>query len=101
MASHFVPLDPNLEAENELLALVPQLMAELLHQVRPAPQPQSTSILTGCGHVQEILIGNNYTFRNIARMDKPTFSRLVNLMKGAGLRPTPHISVEEKLLIHI
>jgi hypothetical protein len=34
-------------------------------------------------------------------MDKPTFSRLVNLMKGAGLRPTPHISVEEKLLIHI
>jgi len=30
VASHFVPLDPNLEAENELLALVPQLMAELM-----------------------------------------------------------------------
>ena len=34
VASHFVSLDPNLEAENELLALVPQLMAELLNQVR-------------------------------------------------------------------
>ena len=34
-------------------------------------------------------------------MDKATFHRLVNLMRGAGLNDSSHISVEEKLLIHI
>jgi len=51
--------------------------------------------------VEELLAGNNNIFRTVARMDKQTFTRLVNLMRGAGMNDTPHISVEEKLLIHI
>jgi len=89
-----------LAAEN---ALMPQLMEELLARVscRAIPQPQSTSALTGRAHVEELLAGNSHSFRNVARMDKATFHRLVNLMRGAGLNDTPHISLEEKLLIHI
>jgi hypothetical protein len=62
VASRFAPLDPDLEAKNQLLDLVPQLMDELLRQGRPEPRPQSTSILTGRGYVEEILNGNNYSF---------------------------------------
>ena len=54
--SRFVPLDPDLEDENELLVLVPLLMEELVRAVRSEPQPQSTSILTGRGHVEELLM---------------------------------------------
>ena len=97
-ASQFAPLDPDLEAENELVYLIPILLEAITH---PEPQPQSTSILTGRLRVEELLAGNVHTFRTVARMDKQTFSRLVNLMRGAGLDDTPHISVEEKLLIHI
>ena len=76
-------------------------MDELLSQVRPALQPQCTSILTGRGYVEENLAGNNYSFRDITRMDKATLFRPVNLVKGAGLHSTPHISNEEKLIVHI
>ena len=84
--SRFAPLDPDLVEENELLALLPQLMDELLEKVQHTPQPQCTSILTGRGHVAEIILGNKCSFRNVSRMDKPTFTRLVTLMKGAGLQ---------------
>ena len=90
-ASQFAPLDPDLEAENELVYLIPILLEAITH---PEPQPQSTSILTGRLRVEELLAGNVHTFRTVARMDKQTFSRLVNLMRGAGLDDTPHISVE-------
>ena len=63
VASRFAPLDPDLEAENQLLDFVPQLMDDILRQVRREPQPQSISILTGRGYVEEILNGNNYSFR--------------------------------------
>jgi len=81
--SRFAPLDPDLEDENELLVLVPLLMEELLRAVRSEPRPQSTSILTGRGYVEELLAGNIHTFRNVARMDKETFGRLVT---GSGSR---------------
>jgi hypothetical protein len=97
--SQFAPLDPDLEAENDLVHLIPILLEGAI--THPEPQPQSTSILTGRLRVEELLAGNVHTFRTVARMDKQTFSRLVNLMRGAGLDDTPHISVEEKLLIHI
>ena len=80
--SQEVPLDPDLEAEYMLLDLVPQLMDELLRGHHFSPQPQSTSALTGHAHVEEILTGNIYTFRNVTRMNKATFHRLVNLMRG-------------------
>ena len=86
--SQEAPSDPDLAAEN---ALMPQLMEELLARVscRAIPQPQSTSALTGRAHVEELLAGNSHSFRNVARMDKATFHRLVNLMRGAGLNDTP------------
>jgi len=51
--------------------------------------------------VDELLGGNRHTFRTVARMDKPTFGRLVILLKEAGLKESNFISVEEKILIHI
>ena len=96
-ASQFAPLDPDLEEENEMVHLIPILLEAITQH--PDPTPQCTSVLTGRLRVEELLAGNVHTFRTVARMDKSTFSRLVNLMRGAGLDDTPHISVEEKLLI--
>lgn len=98
VASQFEPLDPDLADENELVTLIPLLMEDFFSD---EPQPQSISVLTGRLYVEELLRGNMHTFRSVARMDKETFTRLTNLLREAGLDDTPHISVEEKILIHI
>ena len=99
--SQFAPLDPDLEDENNLVQLIPILLEQIRARRPGIPSPASRSILTGRLYVEELLAGNNNIFRTVARMDKQTFTRLVILMRGAGLNDTPHISVEEKLLIHI
>ena len=98
-ASQFAPLDPDLEEENEMVHLIPILLETITQH--PDPTPQCTSVLTGRLRVEELLAGNVHTFRTVARMDKSAFFRLVNLLRGTGLDDTPHISVEEKILIHI
>jgi hypothetical protein len=97
-ASQFAPLDPDLEDENELLVLIPLLIEHITNHADP--QAQRISLLTSRLRVEE-LAGNIHTFRTVARMDKQTFSRLVALLRVADITDTPHISVEEKLLIHI
>jgi len=77
------------------------LVADIIAEERAQPQAQCTSILTGRGYVEELFDGNMHTFRTVARMDKETFMRLVTLLRSAGLDDTPHISIEEKILIHI
>ena len=42
-----------------------------------------------------------HSFRTVARMEKQTFMCLVTLLRSAGLDDTPHISVEEKILVLI
>lgn len=83
--SQFAPLDPDLEDENELVQLIPLLVAEIIAEERALPQAQCTSILTGRGYVEELFQGNMHTFRTVARMDKETFMRLVTLLRSAGL----------------
>ena len=95
--SRFVPLDPDLEDENELVQLIPLLVADIIAEERAHPHAQCTSILTSRGYVEELFDGNINTFRTVARMDKETFMRLVTLFRSAGLDDTPHISIEEKL----
>jgi len=99
--SHFAPLDPDLEDENKLVALIPILLRQIRTRIPHEPSPASTSILTGRMYVEESLAGNQNIFRTVARMDKQSFARLVILLRSAGLQDTPHISVEEKILVHI
>lgn len=99
--SQFAPLDPDLEDENQLVHLIPILLQQIRDRRPTDPSPASTSLLTGRMYVEELLSGNSNVFRSVTRMDRQTFSRLVNLLRGAGLDDTPHISVEEKIIIHI
>ena len=74
----------NDEDEEMLRALIPVILAAICSDEHEGPKPQSTSILTGNMRLREILDGNPNTFRSIARMDKPTFQRLLNILKTYG-----------------
>ena len=100
-ASQFAPIDPDLEDENMLVDIIPIVLAEIIAEEKAEPQAQCTSILTGHGYVDELFEGNMHSFRTVARMDKQTFMRLVTLLRSAGLDDTPHISMEEKILVLI
>jgi hypothetical protein len=93
--SHFAPLDPDLEDENDLI--------QLDSNPTRTDACQKAWNLHSCKHIYSHgtlicggAVGRQQQYISVARMDKQTFSRLVNLMRGAGLNDNPHISVEEK-----
>ena len=61
----------------DVVALFLVLLPLLLLKIRI---PQRTSILTGAQYFEELLQGHDRTFHEVARMDKPTFERLTDLL---------------------
>ena len=90
--------DSAADEENELLHVIPLLFGQI---VSSDPVPQCTSALTGKGYTLEVFDGNEHIFRSVTRMDKPTFERFIVILRSAGLVDTPHISVEEKIIIYL
>ena len=67
------------------------------------PVPQHDSILTGQIYYNELMTTRNtHRFRNVARMDRPTFLSLVDLLSNqSNLRNSMFMTAGEKLLIFI
>jgi hypothetical protein len=67
------------------------------------PVPQHDSILTGQIYYNELMTTRNkHRFRNVARMDKPTFLLLVDLLTNqSNLRSSMFMSSGGKFLIYI
>ena len=72
-----------------LLRLILPILPILLDDDEPIPHHDSD--LTGQQYVKEIMSTENPSrFIDIARMDKPTFDRLVSFLRGLeGLEDTP------------
>jgi hypothetical protein len=89
---------------NELLVVATTALAVSAAVLdRGSPVPKNTSILTGKAFVRELLeTDNEARFHEIARMDKQTFLKLLNLLIIEGnLRDSRKVSAEEKLMIFI
>ena len=67
------------------------------------PVPQHDSILTGQIYYNELMTTRNtHRFRNVARMDRPTFLSLLDLLSNqSNLRNSMFMTAGEKLLIFI
>ena len=76
------------EAVKIVCLCVPLLLSE-------EPVPQHDSALTGALYYEELMNTNSESrFRNTARMDKPTFLRLLNLIRDEGnLQPSKFICI--------
>ena len=100
------------ECVDVLMLLVVLLPLLLLKRNGKQRLIQHDSILTGDGYYNELIGGHEETFRDAARMDKPTFGKLVNLLVRKGkLKATQgycylqekyvQICVAQKILIFI
>ena len=100
------------ECVDVLMLLVVLLPLLLLKRNGKQRLIQHDSILTGDGYYNELIGGHEETFRDAARMDKPTFGKLVNLLVQKGkLKATQgycylqekyvQICVAQKILIFI
>ncbi len=77
-----------------LAAVVPLMLAA-------EPVPQHTSVRTGAIYYAETMESENiHGFRDIARMDKETFIRLLELLKAkTTARDSEHVSLGEKVML--
>lgn len=84
-----------------IVALV--LSTTLLGKKRKRPVRQHVSVLTGQHYYDETMQNpNRNNFRVIARMDKDTFLKLLDLLvEDGGLKPSPSICEGQKLMIFI
>jgi hypothetical protein len=78
------------------IALLPILLED-------EPIPQHNSILTGALYYDEIFNSENEKrFYEVARMDKPTFMRLISFLESkGGLRGTRNLCKGERVMIFI
>ena len=60
-----------------------------------------TSQLSSEAYVQELLNGHPRRFKEVLRMQKPTFLKLCDELRGAGLKRTLQISVEQQLAMFL
>ena len=84
-----------------ILPIILAVVAIIVATICEDPQPQCISILTGQLYYDELMSPNcnPNTFLTCARMSKPTFERLLELLKNEGqLQDSLKISAGEKLM---
>ena len=65
-------------------------------------QPMYDSLRTGSVLTKELLTGNDTRFFNFSRMSKPAFAKLVDVLKGYGMRNfRGGCQVEEQILVFL
>lgn len=68
----------------DLVALV-AAVAVIVHEAHPAPVIQHDSLITGNLYYQEVMETRNvHRFSNVVRMDKPTFTSLLQFVCEFG-----------------
>ena len=91
-------------AELDVITIVALVLSiTLLRKRRRRPVRQHISILTGQHYFNETMQNpNRHNFRVVARMDKNTFLRILDLLvDDGGLQPSPSICEGQKLMIFI
>lgn len=91
------------DTNNFMSDALPILVAAIPAMYDPdSPIPNHNSILTGDMYYQELMNTNSSArFKDIARMDRTTFLRLVELLEEQGNLQSSHLSSGEKLLIFV
>ena len=91
-------------AELDVITIVALVLSIiLLRKRRRRPVRQHISILTGQHYFNETMQNpNRNNFRVVARMDKDTFNKLLDLLvDDGGLQPSPSICEGQKLMMFI
>jgi len=83
--------------EAERGAIVAMVILSLFSHTIALKQRGRTSILTSWMYIQELLTGHSGRFKEVARMQLPTFSAICQDLWKVGLADTLAISVEEQL----
>ena len=86
----------------DAITLVALILLDETEQ-RGQPVPQHNSVLTGQIYLQELLLTESTArFKNVTRMDRPTFQSLLLLLEThGGFGDSKYISAGEKLLAFI
>ena len=87
--------------EAERGAVVAVVILSLFAHTTALKQRCRTSILTGRMYIQELLTGHSRRFKEVARMQLPTFSAICQDLRKVGLADTLAISVEEQLAMFL
>lgn len=78
-------------------------LSAMLAQIQPYIDkfPMYTSILTGKGWIDELLIGHPVRFHNALGMSKYVFRQLLNKLQQCGLESSRFVTATEKLAMFL
>ena len=83
------------------LVLITILFDYILPHRRAQPQPLHTSILSGQGWVDELLLGHPDQISHLLDVQKEAFLEMIETMQSLGLKDSCWVTLEEQLVVFL